>query len=98
MPDHQEEGLGMSTQITVEELNDLELWAKENASSSPRFDVVIKASTTLRDLMTQELSQKSLLKYLHQQMGIAPKSERGNNSLAKQSGESAIPRAILRQP
>jgi hypothetical protein len=87
----------MSTQITVDELNDLELWAKENAPSSPRFDVVIKASTTLRDLMTQELTQKNLLKYLHQQMGITPKSERGNNSLAKQSGESVIPRAILRQ-
>lgn len=98
MTDHQEEGLVMASLITVEELCALELWARENADSSPYFPVVVKASLALRDLMGQELSQKNLLKYLHQQMGITPKSERGNNSLAKQSGESAIPRAILRQP
>jgi hypothetical protein len=92
-----EEGLNMSTPVTIEELDGLEQWAKANADSSPQFNVVVRATSTLRDLMTLELSQKNLLRYLHQQMGITPKSERGNNSLAKQPGES-VPRAILRQP
>ena len=87
----------MSAPVTIEELYGLEQWAKANADSSPHFDVVARATSTLRDLMTLELSQKNLLKYLHQQMGITPKSERGNNSLTKQPGES-VPRAILRQP
>ena len=88
----------MSIPVTVEELYGLETWAKENAESSPHFSVVLKASSALRSLMSQELSQKNLLKYLHQQMGITPKSERGSNSLANQPGGSGIPRAILRQP
>ncbi len=87
----------MSAPVTIEELCGLEQWAKANADTSPHFDVVVRATSTLRDLMSLELSQKNLLKYLHQQMGITPKSERGNNSLAKQPGES-VPRAILRQP
>jgi hypothetical protein len=92
-----EEDLNMSISVTIEELYGLEQWAKANADSSPQFDVAVRAATRLRDLMTQELSQKNLLKYLRQQTGIIPKSERGSNSLAKQSGES-VPRAILRQP
>lgn len=88
----------MSAAVTIEELYALEKWAIFNINSSPEFDIAIRASKTLQSLMTQNLSQKSLLRYLHQQMGIIPKSERGNNSLAKQSGESVIPRAILRQP
>ena len=56
----------MSTAISLEELYGLESWAKENAECSPHFEVVIKASTALRDLMSQNLSQKNLLKYLHQ--------------------------------
>ena len=93
-----EEGLIMSTTISVEDLCGLESWARGNVESGPEFSKALDAFVTLRDLMTQELSQKNLLKYLHQQMGIVPKSERGNNLLAKQSGESGIPRAILRQP
>lgn len=88
----------MGSPITVEELYQLEAWAKENLDIAPQFQSVTRALSTLRDLMSQQLTQKNLLKYLHQQMGITPKSERGNNSLSKQSGESAIPRAILRQP
>ena len=88
----------MSATVSIEELYALEQWAKVNVDCSPQYDVARRASIALRDLMTLSLSQKALLKYLHQQMGITPKSERGNNSLSKQSGESAIPRAILRQP
>lgn len=87
----------MDKPVTIEELYGLDKWARANAAASPQYDVVVRATSTLLDLMTLELSQKNLLKYLHQQMGIVPKSERGNNSLAKQSGES-VPRAILRQP
>jgi hypothetical protein len=91
-----EEGLNMSAHLTLEEIYELESWAREKLDTAPQFQGVTRALSSLRDLMTQELSQKNLLKYLHQQMGIVPKSERGNNSLAKQSGES-VPRAILRQ-
>jgi hypothetical protein len=59
-----EEDLNMSISVTIEELYGLEQLAKANADSSPQFDVAVRASTTLRDLMTQELSQKNLLKYL----------------------------------
>ncbi len=92
-----EEGLNMRT-VSVEELFQLEEWAESQGGSIREIEIARRASIALRDLMTQELSQKNLLKYLHQQMGIVPKSERGNNSLTKQSGESGIPRAILRQP
>ncbi|HYX37266.1 MAG TPA: hypothetical protein VE954_29530 [Oligoflexus sp.] len=89
----------MSTpSLTLEEICHLEVWAKTNAESGPEYLQALKAFSSLRDLMTLNMPQKNILKYLHQQMGITPKSERGNNSLAKQSGESAIPRAILRQP
>lgn len=87
----------MSTAISVEDLYGLESWARNNVKSGPEFSKALDAFVTLHDLMTQELSQKNLLKYLQQQMGIVPKSERGNNSLAKQPGES-VPGAILRQP
>jgi hypothetical protein len=87
----------MRTTVTVEDLYGLESWARDNVETGPEFSKAVDAFVALRDLMTQDLSQKNLLKYLHQQMGIVPKSERGNNSLAKQSGES-VPRAILRQP
>lgn len=89
----------MSTQsLTLEEICELEAWAKSKTELGPEYLQALKAFSSLRDLMSLSLSQKNLLKYLHQQMGITPKSERGNNSLAKQSGESVIPGAILRQP
>ena len=98
MSDYQEEGLNMSIPVTIEELYELESWAKANVEAAPQFQGITRALSALRDLMSQQLSQKNLLKYLHQQMGIAPKSERGSNSLANQPGGSGIPRAILRQP
>ena len=67
----------MSATVSIEELYALEQWAKVNVDSSPQYDVALRASIALRDLMTQSFSQKALLKYLHQQMGIAPKSENG---------------------
>lgn len=87
----------MSAPVTIEELYELEEWAASQDENIRQIEIAHRASIALRDLMTQELSQKNLLKYLQQQMGIVPKSERGNNSLAKQPGES-VPRAILRQP
>lgn len=99
MSDHQEEGLNMAAQsLTLEEIGRLEVWATANAEAGPEYLQALRAFSSLRDLMSLNMNQKNLLKYLHQQMGITPKSERGNNSLAKQSGESVIPRAILRQP
>ena len=98
MSGHQEEGLNMINSVTIEGLYELESWAKDNIESAPQFQGVTRALSALRDLMSQQLSQKNLLKYLHQQMGIVPKSERGSNSLANQPGGSGIPRAILRQP
>jgi hypothetical protein len=92
-----EEGLNMSAPVTIEELYKLETWASKQHGNIQEIEIAHRASIALRDLMTQELSQKNLLRYLHQQMGITPKSERGNNSLAKQPGQS-VPRAILRQP
>jgi hypothetical protein len=89
----------MSTpSLTLDEICRLEVWAKSNAECGPEYSQALKAFSSLRDLMSLSMSQKNLLKYLHQQMGITPKSERGSNSLAKQSGESVIPRGILRQP
>ena len=87
----------MSIPITVEELYQLETWASKQDRNIEEIEIAYRASIALRDLMSLELSQKNLLNYLRQQMGITPKSERGNNSLAKQPGES-VPRAILRQP
>lgn len=88
----------MSAPVTVDELFELESWVKDNNRGVPQLEIARRASVSLRYLMDQELTQKNLLKYLHQQMGIIPKSERGSNSLAKQPGESGVPRAILRQP
>ena len=92
-----EEGLNMSA-VTIEELYQLEKWAGSQHGTIQEIEIAHRASIALRDLMTQELSQKNLLRYLQQQMGITPKSERGSNSLANQPGGSGIPRAILRQP
>jgi hypothetical protein len=92
-----EEGRNMSAPVTIEELCELEEWAASQDENIRQIAKAVDAFVALRDLMTLELSQKNLLKYLHQEMGIVPKSERGNNSLAKQPGES-VPRAILRQP
>ncbi len=87
----------MSAQVSLEELYSLETWATEHQNSLPEFtDPALRAFKMLRNLMSQDLSKKDLLKYLHQQMGISPKSERGSSLTSKQHGESAIPRAILR--
>lgn len=94
-----EEGLIMSAQVSLEELHSLELWTEANRNSVPEFaDTALRAFKILRNLMSQDLSKKDLLNYLHQQMGIAPKSERGQSLLSNQHGGSGIPRAILRQP
>lgn len=86
----------MSAQVSLEELYSLEAWAKDNVQVSPEFEIALKALSFLRHLMSEDLSKKDLLKYLHQQMGISPKSERGSSLTSKQHGGSAIPRAILR--
>ena len=89
----------MSHKITLEEIRFLESWAtNRDDSAAEAWDVALRAFHTLRDLMSKNLSNKDLLRYLHQQMGITPKSESGRALLSKQSGGSGIPRAILRQP
>jgi hypothetical protein len=88
----------MSIQVSLDELYSLEKWANSNVRAAPEFEIALRASSTLRGLMSQDLSKKDLLTYLHQQMGILPKSERGQALLSKQFGGSAIPRAIFRQP
>ena len=93
-----EEGLIMSARVSLEELYSLEAWAKDNIQSAPQFEIALRTSSSLRNLMSQDLSKKDLLNYMRQQMGIAPKSERGRSILSNQHGESGIPRAILRQP
>jgi hypothetical protein len=69
------------------QLYQLETWASKQRRNIQEIEIAHRASIALRDLMTLELSQKNLLKYLHQQMGITPKSERGNNTRAKQPGK-----------
>lgn len=89
----------MSHPLTLEEIEFLESWASDRReSASEAWSVALRAAAVLRELMSQDLSKKALLGYLHQQMGIVPKSERGSSLLSNQYGGSGIPRAILRQP
>lgn len=85
----------MSSKISLDELVSFEQWAKSNLN--PQIEVALRAINCLRDLMSQELSNKQLLRYLRQQMGISPKSESDRVQALNQLRESGMPDAVLRQ-
>lgn len=89
----------MSTKISLDELRLFEAWIQDNLSSNPdQLAIGLRATKCLRELMSQELSKKQILRYLQQQMGIRPKSESGRAAGPNQYRESGTPSILLRQP
>jgi len=87
----------MNTNISLDEICLFENYLKDQLlnSAPEQADVGLRATKLLRNLMSQDLSKKQILQYLHQQMGITPKSERGSLS-SNQPRESAIPSYLCR--
>lgn len=84
---------GMSVErLTFDELIVAEAWLTDKSGDEDRaMEIINKAISHLRHLMKQDLSKAELVRYLRQQMGIEPKSEKLKDPLpANQSPGSAI--------
>jgi uncharacterized glyoxalase superfamily metalloenzyme YdcJ len=63
--------------LTFDELAVAEAWlANKSGDEKSAMEILNKALSHLRHLMKQDLSRSDLVKYLRQQMGIEPKSEK----------------------
>jgi hypothetical protein len=63
--------------LTFDDLAVAEAWlANRGKGDEPAVEILSNALSHLRNLMGQDLSRSDLVKYLRQQMGIEPKSEK----------------------
>lgn len=70
--------------LTFDELIVAEAWLTDKSGDEDRaMEIINKAISHLRHLMKQDLSKAELVRYLRQQMGIEPKSEKLKDPLLR---------------